>query len=422
MFMKVIPMIKKKNFSLSSFNGKRFVVSNMNFERKNFHVVNDSDIAYFNSVLKSPAIINKSDMEPYNKDWLSTYKGNSSIVLRPQSTEEVSQVLKYCNENKIAVVPQGGNTGLVGGSVPVFDEVIINMGLMNKIEYLDVVNGTMICEAGCVLEQLSNYLDERGCMMPLDLGAKGSCQIGGNLSTAAGGLRFLRYRSLHANTLGLEIVLPNGEILSNLKTIKKDNTGYHLDHLFIGSEGSLGIITKACIQVPPKPLTNYVVLFGVHSFQQCIEIYRLSRSNLSSIMSAFEYFDNACLNLVLDTNLDARNPLDEQYPYYVLVEVQGFDNDHDQLKILEFSEMLQENSLVADATFANDMTKVKQLWMLRETITTGLTKAGATYKYDISIPLQHMDKMVINFRKEMIQRKLPIEVLGYGHMGDENLQ
>ena len=176
-------------------------------------------------------------------DWTKKYKGHSKLVVRPKSTEEISAVLKYCNDRKLAVVPQGGNTGLVGGSQPVFDEIVVSFSRMNKILNFDESYGIITCEAGCVLHDLQTYLNERGYLMPLDLGAKGSCQIGGNLATNAGGIHFIKYNSLHANCMGLKVVLPNGNILDNMGNLRKDNTGYDLKHLFIGAEGTLGAIT-----------------------------------------------------------------------------------------------------------------------------------------------------------------------------------
>lgn len=215
--------------------------------------------------------------------------GSSEIVLKPKTTEEVSTLMKYCNENYLAVCPQGGNSGLVGGSVPVFDEVVISTVLMNKIIHLDEfsgrkfwdlltdrnwgllrlkvfkflsISGALTCQSGCILEKLDNFLEDHGLMMPLDLGAKGICHIGGNLSTNAGGIRLFRYGNLHGNVLGIEVVLANGNVVDLMSTVKKDNTGYHLKNLFIGAEGTLGIITKVVIQCPPLPKSVTVGLLG----------------------------------------------------------------------------------------------------------------------------------------------------------------
>ena len=181
-------------------------------------------------------------LDGYNTDWMNTVRGQSQLVLRPQNTEQVSAVLAYCNEHNLAVVPQGGNTGLVGGSNPVFDEIILSTSLMNQIEHVDNVSGILVAQAGCILDELNNHLSDHGLMMPLDLGAKGSCQLGGNLSTNAGGLRLLRYGSLRGTVLGVEAVLADGTIIDNLQVLRKDNTGYDLKQMFLGSEVSLFFI------------------------------------------------------------------------------------------------------------------------------------------------------------------------------------
>ncbi|KAF9943975.1 D-lactate ferricytochrome c oxidoreductase, partial [Mortierella alpina] len=216
-----------------------------------FKMLSDKDLDFFKSILAPSAISqDEGDLEAFNNDWMQKYRGQSKLMLKPSTTEQVSQILKYCNDNMLAVVPQGGNTGLVGGGVPVFDEIILSTANMNQIRSFDALSGALVCDAGCILEVLDNYLAEQGYIMPLDLGAKGSCHIGGNVATNAGGLRLLRYGSLHGTVLGLEVVLPDGTILDNLSTLRKDNTGYDLKQLFIGSEGTLGIVTGVSILSP----------------------------------------------------------------------------------------------------------------------------------------------------------------------------
>lgn len=227
--------------------------------RRQFSKLTAADADFFRSVLGPQNLLvrskdcDESEFEQYDRDWMRKYQGRSSAVLRPASTDQVSAVLRYCNDRKLAVVPQGGNTGLVGGSVPVHDEIVISTRNMNKITSFDQTSGILQCQSGCILEVLDNYLAERGFVMPLDLGAKGSCHIGGNLATNAGGLRLLRYGSLHGTVLGVEAVLPDGTVYDGLSTLRKDNTGYDLKQLFIGSEGTLGILTTVSILTPPRP-------------------------------------------------------------------------------------------------------------------------------------------------------------------------
>ncbi|KAJ2535163.1 D-lactate ferricytochrome c oxidoreductase, partial [Coemansia sp. RSA 1933] len=227
-----------------------------------FKKLGAEDMAHFRRVLPAETILataavggsaDAAELEGFNADWLNKYSGSAQVVLRPKTTEQVSAILKYCNEQRIAVVPQGGNTGLVGGSVPVYDEVVVSLRNMNKVRKYDAVSGIVVCDAGCVLEELDNYVGERGHMMPLDLGAKGSCHIGGNVATNAGGIRLLRYGSMHGSVLGMEVVLADGTVLDNLTTLRKDNTGYDLKQLFIGSEGTLGIITAVSVVTPRRP-------------------------------------------------------------------------------------------------------------------------------------------------------------------------
>jgi FAD/FMN-containing dehydrogenase len=264
-----------------------------------FSQLTEEHVSYFKEVLGSSgsAVIDgvtadaEADLEPFNEDWMHKYKGQCRLVLKPGSTEEVSKILRYCNEKKLAVVPQGGNTGLVGGSVPVFDEIVINMSRMNKIHSFDEVSGSLVADAGCILEVVDGFLAQKGHIFPLDLGAKGSCHIGGNLATNAGGLRLIRYGSLHGSVLGIEAVLPDGTIMNDLGTLRKNNTGYDLKQLHIGAEGTIGIITKVSIQCPQRSSAVNVAFFGLESFEKVQLAFREAKSQLSEILSAFELMD-----------------------------------------------------------------------------------------------------------------------------------
>nr|XP_037857180.1 D-2-hydroxyglutarate dehydrogenase, mitochondrial isoform X4 [Chlorocebus sabaeus] len=218
-----------------------------------FSTVSEQDLAAFERIVPGGVVTDPEALQAPNVDWIRTLRGSSKVLLRPRTSEEVSHILRHCHERNLAVNPQGGNTGMVGGSIPVFDEIILSTARMNKVLSFHSVSGILVCQAGCVLEELSHYVEERDFIMPLDLGAKGSCHIGGNVATNAGGLRFLRYGSLHGTVLGLEVVLADGTILDCLTSLRKDNTGYDLKQLFIGSEGTLGVITAVSILCPPKP-------------------------------------------------------------------------------------------------------------------------------------------------------------------------
>ncbi|GAB2279508.1 D-2-hydroxyglutarate dehydrogenase, mitochondrial [Dionaea muscipula] len=388
-----------------------------------FSKINEDDVAYFRSVLGENDVVQEEDrLEAANTDWLHKYKGSSKLLLQPRSTEEVSQILKYCNSRCLAVVPQGGNTGLVGGSVPAFDEVIVNMGLMNRIVSFDKVSGILVCEAGCVLENLESFLDDEGFVMPLDLGAKGSCQIGGNVSTNAGGLRLVRYGSLHGNVLGLEAVLANGTVLDMLKTLRKDNTGYDLKHLFIGSEGSLGIVTKVSILTPPKLSAINVAFLACDDYVICQKLLLEARRKLGEILSAFEFLDSESMGLVLNHLEGARNPLPSSlHKFYVLIETTGSDESYDKEKLQTFLIHSMESGLISDGVIAQDINQASSFWRIREGVPEALMRAGAVYKYDLSLPVEKMYDLVEEMRARLDNSGHSAKVLGYGHMGDGNL-
>ncbi|VVC92865.1 unnamed protein product [Leptidea sinapis] len=329
-----------------------------NIKRKSFGTINESDINHFRSILSENRVItDESDVLPYNIDWIKNCRGQSKVVLKPKTTDEVSEVLSYCNSKKLAVCPQGGNTGLVGGSVPVFDEIVLNFSLMNKVISLDDISGALVCEAGCVLENLDNYVRQHNLIMPLDLGAKGSCHIGGNVSTNAGGLRLLRYGNLHGSILGLEAVKADGTVIDCLRTLKKDNTGYHLKHLFIGSEGTLGVVTKVAVHCPAVSKAVSLGYFGVNTFEDVLQLYRNAKISLGEILSAFEMADNRAICSTVK-NLKLTNPL-EDYPFYVLIETSGCDEEHDSEKLNRFLSKEMESGHIIDGTVTSEPAKMR---------------------------------------------------------------
>lgn len=401
-----------------------------------FSKVTEEHVQFFQDLLGSGSAVLESvtndagadDIEPCNTDWMKKYRGHCKLVLKPGSTEQVSKILKYCNDNMLAVVPQGGNTGLVGGSVPVFDEIVLNMSRMNQVRDFDEVSGVLVADAGVILEAADHYLAERGYIFPLDLGAKGSCHIGGNVACNAGGLRLLRYGSLHGNVLGIEAVLPDGTIVDDLFKLRKNNTGYDLKQLFIGSEGTIGVITGISIQCPQRPKAQNVAFFGLESFEQCQQAFRNAKSHLSEILSAFEMMDNSAHTLVQRVTGNKR-PLESEYPFYCLVETSGSNSDHDSEKLQAFLEDVMEQGIVADGTLAENETQINSLWAWREGIAEALGHLGGVYKYDVSIPLKEMYQLVEDTRIRIKEAGLlgdseefpVIDVVGYGHMGDSNL-
>ncbi len=368
------------------------------------------------------------DLEPFNSDWMRKYRGQTQLVVKPGSKEEVSKVLKYCNDNMLAVVPQGGNSGLVGGSVPIFDEIVVNMSRMNQIRSFDEVSGTLVVDAGCILEVVDRFLAEQSHIFPLDLGAKGSCQIGGNVATNAGGLRLLRYGSLHGNVLGIEAVLPDGTIMDDLSKLRKNNTGYDLKQLFIGGEGTIGIITGISILCPQKSKATNVAFFGLESFEKVQQAFRAAKEQLSEILSAFELMDAPSQDLV-HTVTNKKRPLEGTHPFYCLIETSGSNPAHDGAKLESFLEHVMGEEIVSDGVLAQDETQIKSLWSWREGIPECLGHWGGVYKYDLSIPLPELYKLVEDTRERLTAAGIigdteeypVVGVVGYGHMGDSNL-
>lgn len=368
------------------------------------------------------------DLEPFNSDWMRKYRGHTKLVVKPSSTEEVSKILRYCNDKMLAVVPQGGNSGLVGGSVPVFDEIVVNTSRMNNIRSFDEVSGTLVVDAGCILEVVDHFLAEKNHIFPLDLGAKGSCQIGGNVATNAGGLRLLRYGSLHGNVLGIEAVLPDGTIVDDLSRLRKNNTGYDIKQLFIGGEGTIGIITGVSIICPQRSKAVNVAFFGLESFEKVQEAFRDAKGQLSEILSAFELMDGQSQDLV-HTVTKKKRPLEGRHPFYCLVETSGSNTEHDSEKLERFLEHVMGEEIVSDGVLAQDETQIQALWSWREGIAESLGHWGGVYKYDVSIPIQELYKLVEDTRERLSSagligddKKHPVvEVVGYGHMGDSNL-
>lgn len=328
--------------------------------------------------------------------------------------------MKHCHDRCLAVCPQGGNTGLVGGSVPVFDEVVLSTAKMDQIIEIDDATGIMVCEAGCVLEQLDLTLADHGLRMPLDLGAKGSCQIGGNVSTNAGGLRLLRYGSMHASVMGVEFVLANGTVIDCLSKMRKDNTGSYLKQMVIGSEGTLGIITKLAIACPPKPNAENLAFLSVASYEDVIKLFVDAKTSLGEILSAYEFLDHHCVQVLIE-HCQVHSPLESESPFYVLIETAGSNAAHDEEKLHTFLERSMESGLVLDGTVATEPSKMKAVWEVRERITEALKHDGYVYKYDISLPLKDLYRAVEDTRERLKDDKDVIRIVGYGHVGDGNL-
>ncbi|XP_028133838.1 D-2-hydroxyglutarate dehydrogenase, mitochondrial [Diabrotica virgifera virgifera] len=400
-------------------NRPDFTKNRYKVTRGNYNYLREGHINYFQALLGHKRVImDLSDLEKYNVDWYTQVRGCSSIVLKPKTTEEVSQILSFCNKQKLALCTQGGNTGVVGGCVPVFDEIIISTELMNDIISLDENSGVLVCQSGCILQNLDNFVAEKGLIIPLDLGAKGTCHIGGNVSTNAGGMRLLKYGNMHGNVLGLEVVTANGEIIDCLSTLKKDNTGYHLKHLFIGSEGTLGLVTKVALQCPPRPKYRNVAFLGVQNFDKVLKTFKFLKAELGEIISAVEVIDTPTMDFI-NQIVGQTSPIGD-YPFYLLVETSGSNEQHDEEKLNHFFEAALKKFLVLNGTVASEPAKIQALWSIRENIPNGFKICSSKMMYyDVSMPLSNYYSIVNDvdeFTKGLSER-----VFGFGHLGDGNI-
>lgn len=389
---------------------------------KKYKHITAEDISHFISILGQENVLTDSfDIEPFNQDWMRKWKGQCPVVLKPATTDEVSKVLSYCNQHNIAVIPQGGNTGLVGGSIPIHDELVLSLTRMNKIIHLNRVQGIVTVDTGVVLETLTQYLEQNGFTAPIDLGAKGSCHIGGNAATNAGGLRYVRYGSLRGSILGMEAVLADGTVIDTLTSLRKDNTGYDLKQLFIGSEGSLGVITKLSILVPPKPNAVNVMYLSVPSFDAVMKTMALARTHLMETLSAIEFQDSTSVNLVLKHlgKNGVKLPLDEPAPFYMLIETAGGNAEHNNAKIEQFFEACMSEIPDVNGTISESEVQSLMLWKLREGVAESAGKEGYVYKYDISLPVELMWETTLQVKERL--RETGAIVMGYGHLGDGNL-
>lgn len=410
-----------------------------NIERNTtFSEITSTDVEFFKEQLGSKSAViecltsenadNADDIAPFNVDWMHKYQGRARVVLKPQDKEEMSKILQYCNMKKLAVVPQGGNTGLVGGSVPVFVEIVIISSRMNNIRSFDEVSVILVVDAGVLLQTADEYLKQRGHVFPLDLGAKGSCHIGGNVATNAGGLRLLRYGNLHGNAVGIEAVLPNGTVIDSLSTLRKNNTGYDIKQLFIGSEGTIGFITGISILCPSRPKSVHLAYLGLESFSQVQRAYRDAKGHLAEILSAFEMMDGTSQKLVHE-HTGLQMPLENDCPFYCLLETSGSHEEHYTAKLDEFLQHLINEGIIADGVLAQDETQMQTIWRFREGVAEVLNHLGGTYKYDVSIPLPQWYQLVEDCRERLLELGLmgdnnssPVRlVTGYGHIGDSNI-
>jgi len=373
---------------------------------------------------KSGLLTEAADTEPYLIDQRRAYRGATVAVVRPASTEEVSKVVALCAETGTPIVPQGGNTGLCGGATPddSGNSVLLSLSRMNKVRGIDPLNYTITVDAGVILADIQQAADEADRLFPLSLGAEGSCRIGGNLSTNAGGTGVLRYGTTRELVLGLEFVLPDGRIWDGMTALRKDNTGYDLKHLFMGAEGTLGIITGAVLKLFPKPKDVQTAFVAIRDCEAAIELLARARTASDDRVTAFEWIARRGLDFVLKHIPDTRDPLETEYAEYLLIELTSGHADGGLRDTLEniLGEAM-EDGLVLDAALAESEGQSRDFWRLRETIPEAQMVEGASIKHDISVPVSSVPEF-LNKAGAAIEAEVPgIRVCAFGHVGDGNV-
>ncbi len=369
-------------------------------------------------------VLTDGDLTGYELDWRKRERGKALAVVRPASTAQVAAVVKACAEAGVSIVPQGGNTGMVVGSTPdaTGTQVVLSLTRMNAVRALDGGNLTITVEAGCVLQSLQDVCEKAGFLFPLSLASEGSCTIGGNLGTNAGGTQVVRYGNTRELCLGLEVVTAQGEVWSGLTGLRKDNTGYDLRHLFIGSEGTLGVITAATMKLYPLPKSQLTALAAVPSLEAAVQLLGLAHQHLSAGLTGFEVMGQFALKLVVKHFPQQRVPFYENSPYCVVLE--NSDNESDEHARGQFERLLEaamEAGCVTDAVVAESMAQARALWHIRESIPLAQAQEGLNIKHDISIAVSRIPEFVAQADAALAQAFPGIRLVNYGHLGDGNL-
>ena len=375
------------------------------------------------SIVGHSHVLTQGDLSAFEMDWRKRSKGRALCVVSPQNTQEVAMVIKACAAHKTSIVPQGGNTGLVVGSIPdeTGQQVLMSLKRMRKIESIDPENLSITVQAGCVLQEIQEAAEAVGLLFPLSLGSEGSCTIGGNLSTNAGGTQVLRYGNTRDLCLGLEVVSANGEIYSGLSGLRKDNTGYDLKNLFIGAEGTLGVITRATLKLYPQPKASLTAFVASKSLTDCVTLLSKAHQALGSQLTGFEVMNQFALSLVTKHMPQLSCPFPDA-PWCALLELS--DSESEAHANAQFEQLLSnaiESDLVSNAIIAENLHKAKHLWHIRESITLAQAMEGLNIKNDISLPVSSIPEFV-ELTDQALRDLVPgVQLVNFGHLGDGNL-
>jgi FAD/FMN-containing dehydrogenase len=354
---------------------------------------------------------------PYMREWRDLWHGRTPMVLRPSSTEEVSAIVAICNETSTAIVPQSGNTGLVGGQIPFGEEVLLSLDRMTAIRDLDPVDNTITVDAGVILRHVQEAAERAGRYFPLRIASEGSCRIGGNLSTNAGGLGVIAYGSARDLCLGLEVVLADGRIWDGLKRLRKDNTGYDLRDIFIGAEGTLGIITGAVLKLFPAPRDVATAFIAIPTPKAALDLLSLAQAQSSNRVTAIEILPRMGFGFTIK-HFEVRDPFDEESPWYVLLEISG-TGDLGSLLTGILAEAA-EAGIVSDAWIAQSETQRNEIWRIREAIVDTQKLEGGSIKHDVSVPVSRIPDLIVRGTRAVLDFMPGARPLPFGHIGDGN--
>lgn len=369
-------------------------------------------------------LVEPSDTDGYQRDWRGRYKGEALAVFMPGNTREVAALVRLCRDAGVAIVPQGGNTGLVGGAIARGDRpsVLLNLSRLNRIREVDARNDSMVVEAGCILENVRTAAEEHDRLFPMLLGSVGSCEIGGLVSTNAGGTGVLRYGNMRELVMGLEVVMPDGAVWDGLKALRKDNSGYDLKHLFIGAEGTLGIVTAAVLKLFPRPIVSATAMVALEGVAQAVDLLHFIQTRIGQRIEAFEIMSREQVEIAVRHGPGLTSPMPLEHPFYILFEVADSVADWNAVDEVERAlEGALEQGLVIDAVVAPDIAKAKAIWDLRHHISESNKHAGFTVSNDTSVPVSKLPEFIERVNRLIPERVASARVMHAGHIGDGNI-
>ena len=378
-------------------------------------------LAAIRAIVGDRGVVEGDDRAPFLSEWRGRWPGEAAMIVMPASTKEVADIVRYCADHDIAITPQGGNTGLVGGQIPFGDEILISLKRMRNIREISPLNNTMSVDAGLTLVETQEAARGVDRLFPLSIGSEGSCQIGGVLSTNAGGVNVLRYGNMRDLVLGIEAVLPNGAVWNGMKRLRKNNTGYDLKHLFIGGEGTLGIVTGAVLKLFPLPKDKMTVFVGAAAPEQLVSFLSLAQEKSGGNVTSFELMARLCIDIVLKHIPQTRDPLTEPHPWYGLMEISSGQSSGLRDATEELLAAALEQGLITDATIAENETHAEMFWRIRHSISEAINGEGLGARHDVSVATSDIPAFLAA-AGEQVERLVPgARIAAFGHVGDGNV-